>query len=88
MEKGSEWGAPQSPGEFFSVFKIKQQKIPTEKTKTRPVVKQLVCFLGIWEVKSDTGGVIEGRLVWAPEFERGSDKAHYIGRGSRNGGHR
>lgn len=66
MKKGSEWGAPQSPGEFFSEFEIKQQKYPRKKTKTRTILKQLACFLGIWEVKNNTEGVIEGRVGVGP----------------------
>lgn len=61
-------GSPIEPwGIFFSVFEIKQQqKIPTEKNKTRTIVKQLVCFLGVWEVRSDTEGVTEGKVGEGP----------------------
>lgn len=61
-------GSPTEPWGIFSVFEIKQeqQKTPVEKTKPRNTLKQLVCFLGVWEGEN----VIEGEISVVPEFAR------------------
>lgn len=48
---GHERGETHRAQETFSVFEIKKKKKTTTHKKTQPrnILKQLVCFIGVWE---------------------------------------
>lgn len=64
------WGAPQSPRDFFSIWNKKKKKTTHEKTQPRNILKQLVCFIGVWGKgrKWNWRHHSGEKLVWDPEF--------------------
>lgn len=51
-ERSREHGEPHRAQRTFSVFEINKTKTH-EKTQLRNTLKQLVCFIGVWEVEEN-----------------------------------